>query len=183
MGEESDAMWRLYGEKGEGVRISVKSFDLLFQTHNAYDLYGLPNHEAVYIKIGKVRYLDEAKLRKKYEPVDEFYNMFMKPNGDGFFRSLLDKLKAYSYENEVRLIAWDFDGCFGCSETMRLEIPICGCDWIKRVTFGPAVGKDTYKAHRKRLTKLGLLKEKIARSQLYGKLKYNIDLSKLDHSK
>ena len=177
--EESDALWRLYGDKGEGVQITVKSSDLLFQAHNAYDLYGLPKGEIVYTKIGKVRYLDEAKLRKKYEPVDEFYNRFMKSNGEGFFESLLDKLQAYSYENEVRLIAWDFDGRFGCSETMRLEIPVCGCDWIERVTFGPAVGKDTYKAHRKRLTKLGLLKKKIYRSQLYGKLHYPSDLGKL----
>lgn len=45
-------------------------------------------------------------------------------NGKGFYESLLAKRKEYSSENEVRLIAWDFDGRFGCKETMRLEMGV-----------------------------------------------------------
>ena len=175
--KDSDAMWKLFGDKGKGVRITVKTENLFLHAYNGYHIMNVET------RIGKVLYVDEKKLRQKFETDKKFYKRFMKKNGKGFFESLLFKRNAYSYEKEVRLIAQDFFGRFGCSETMRLKIPVCGCDWIENVTFGPAVGKDTYKAHRKRLTKLGLLKEKIARSQLYGKLKYNIDLSKLDHSK
>lgn len=176
--EESDAMWKLFGSGGKGVRITAKSWDLLFQASNAYDT---KINEAVYTKIGKVLYLDETELRKKFESEDEFYKRFMQPNDEGFNESLLFKRKAYLYEKEARLIAHDFDGRFGCSETMRLEMetPCLGCDWIENVTFGPAVDPDTYEAHRERLTtRLGLSEEKIGSSTLYGKLQYTIDLRK-----
>ena len=96
----------------------------------------------------------------------------------GYYESLLFKRIAYSYEKEVRLIAHDFDGRFGNRETMRLEMdtPDRGYDWIEQVTFGPAIDNDTYEAHRDRLTKLGLSKEKISVSTLYGKLQNTIDL-------
>ncbi len=171
--EESDAMWKLFGNRGKGVRITAKSWDLLFQAYNSYDI---ENFEAVYTKIGKVRYLDEKELRQKFETDEKFYKRFMKSNGKGFFESLLFKRNAYSHEKEVRLIAHDFDGRFGNRETMRLEIPVCGCDWIECVTFGPAVDNDTYEAHRERLNKLGLSKQKIDASTLYGELYYTIDL-------
>lgn len=176
--EESDAMWKLFGSGGKGVRVTARSRNLFFQAYNAYDT---KINEAVYTKIGKVLYLDETELRKKFESEDKFYKRFMQPNGEGFNESLLFKRKAYLYENEARLIAHDFDGRFGCSETMRLEMetPYRGCDWIENVTFGPAVDPDTYEAHRERLsTRLGLSKEKICSSTLYGKLQYTIDLRK-----
>ncbi len=171
--EESDAMWKLFGNRGKGVRITTKSWDLLFQAYNAYDI---ENWEAVFTKIGKVIYIDETELRKIFETGDAFYKRFMQPNGKGFNESLLFKRNAYSYEKEVRLIAHDFDGRFGNRETMRLEIPVCGCDWIECVTFGPAVDCDSYKVHREKLIKLGLTEEKISVSTLYGKLQYTIDL-------
>ena len=174
LGEESVAMWKLYGCQGKGVRVTVKSSDLLFQAQKAYDI---TKNEAVYTKIGKVRYLDEAKLRKKYEPVDEFLRRFGKPNSEGSFESLLFKLKEYSTENEVRLISHDFDGRFGCSEEMEMSVD--GCDLIEHVIFGPKVDRDAYEIHRNRLDELGLLKEKIGLSQLCGKLQYPIDLRKL----
>ena len=175
--EESDAMWKLFGSGGKGVRITAKSWDLLFQAYNAYDI---ENNEAVYTKIGKVLYIDETELRELFETEDKFYKRFMEPNGKGFNESLLFKRKAYLYEKEARLIAHDFDGRFGCSETMRLEMetPHRGCDWIEHVTFGPAVESATYETHRKKLTKLGLSNEKISSSTLYGKLHYTIDLRK-----
>ena len=172
--EESDAMWKLFGSLGNGVRVTARTSNLFFHAFNGYNI---EKNEAVFTKIGKVLYLDETELRKKFEPKDEYYRRFMKSSGEGYYESLLFKRKPYSYEKEVRLIAHDFDGRFGCSETMRLEIPVCGRGWIKHVTFGPAVDNDTFKAHRKRLTKLGLLKSKIGLSQLYGNLRYTIDLS------
>ncbi len=86
--EESDAMWKLFGSRGKGVRVTARSWDLLFQAYNAYDI---ENWEAVFTKIGKVLYLDEKELRQKFETDEKFYKRFMKSNGKGFFESLLFK--------------------------------------------------------------------------------------------
>ena len=135
------------------MRVTARSGDLFFQAYNSYDI---ENYEAVFTKIGKVLYLDEKELRKKFETESEFIERFMESNCEGYYESLLFKRNAYSYEKEARLIAHDFDGRFGCRETMRLEMetPDRGCDWIEHVTFGPAVDNDTYEAHRERLDEL-----------------------------
>ncbi len=171
--EESDAMWKLFGNEGKGVRITVRSEDLHLKVCNSYDI---AKNEAVFTNIGKVCYLEETKLREEFETNDRFYKRFMKLSGEGYYESLLVKREPYSYEKEVRLIAYDLDGSFGCRETMRLEIPISGRGLVEHVTFGPAVDNDTYEAHRERLDKLGLSKEKIDASTLYGELHYTIDL-------
>lgn len=92
-------------------------------------------------------------------------------------RSKYDKaFRAYAEENEVRLIAHDFDSRFSCQRTLRLELPTKGHEWIENVTLGPAIDIDTAEAHCDRLTNLGFPKEKIKASTLYGALKYSINL-------
>ena len=77
----------------------------------------------------------------------------------------------------MRLIAHDFDDRFGCISTNRLSLPVAGTDWIRRVTFGPAIKPDALKAHRLRLSEIGLPLDKVSASKLYGPLTYRIDLS------
>ena len=81
--EESDAMWKLFGSQGKGVRITARPEHLLFQACNAYNI---EINEAVYTKVGKVLYLDEKELRKKFETESEFVERFMKSNCEGILR-------------------------------------------------------------------------------------------------
>ncbi len=170
---ESDAMWKLYGRRSTGVCITTTAKELLFQVYNAYDS---ASNEAVYTKIGKVKYLDEVDVRKLFEADKTFVERFIEPNCEGFYDSLLVKRKAYAYENEVRLTAHDFDGRFGSNATQQLSVSTFGNDWIKQITFGPAVKSDTFEAHRDRLHHLGLPLDKVEVSNLYGPLVYRIDL-------
>ena len=171
---ESDAMWKLFGSQSTGVRVTTLVKDLQLQAYNSHDL---DSNEAVFTKLGKVEYLSESEIRQKFQSAEEFVNRFKEPNCEGFYDSLLIKRIAYSYEKEVRLIAHDFDGRFGCSKTNRLSIPIAGTHWIQHVTFGPSVDADTFEAHRGRLQKNGLENEKISLSDLYGPLEYSISVS------
>lgn len=175
LNDESDSMWKLYGNRGEGVRISARAKDLYFQAYNSHDF---DRNEAVFTKIGSIEYLDETELRNKFENEEEFVDRVMKLNCEGYYESLLYKRKAYSSENEVRLIAHDFDGRFSCPRTLRLELPTRGCDWIESVTLGPAIDIDTAEAHRDKLTNLGFPNDRLKTSTLYGALQYSINLKR-----
>lgn len=175
LNDEADGMWKLYGNRGTGVRISARAKDLYFHAYNSHDF---DRNEAVITKIGRIKYIDELELRNKFENEAEFVERFMKLNCEGYYESLLYKRKAYAEENEVRLIAHDFDSRFSCQRTLRLELPTKGHDWIENVTLGPAIDIDTAEAHCDRLTNLGFPKEKIKASTLYGALEYTINLKR-----
>ena len=176
LNEESDAMWRLYASRNNGVRISTTAKKLYFEAYNAYDL-DLETHEFVPTKIGKVVYKDEIQIRKEIGSPLAFKARFMELNCEGHYDSLLTKRPPYEFEKEVRLIAHDFDGRFGCTETSRLAMPIGDTNWIESITFGPETDDDTFMAHQSRLIDLGIDEGKIARSNLYGPLSYTINLS------
>lgn len=170
---ESNAMWKLYGYQGKGVRISAKVSDLYFQAYNSYNIEA---NEAVYTKIGKIEYLDESELKRKFENEEQFYKKLMESNCEGYYESLLYKRKAFSDEKEVRLIAHDFDQRFSCQSSLKLELSIKTYDWIKTVTLGPAMDEFTAEAYYNELVKLGFPGCKIEKSSLYEKLNYTISL-------
>jgi hypothetical protein len=176
LNDESDAMWRLYASRNNGVRISTTTSKLYFEAYNAYDI-DLEPHEFVQTKIGKVIYKDEIQIREEIGSPLAFKDRFMELNCEGHYDSLLIKRLPYKFENEVRLIAHDFDGRFGCTETTRLAMPIGHASWIESITFGPETDDDTFIAHQSRLIDLGIDKVKIERSNLYGPLSYTINLS------
>ena len=173
MDEESDAHWRLYGSHSNGVCITTSVRDLLFHAYNAFDI---SNNDFVPVKIGKVIYLTEAEIAEYYQSNDKFVQEFTESNCSGYYRSLLIKRQAYKYENEVRLIAHDFDAKHGCNESHRLTVPLTSLNWIKNISFGPSIDSDTYEAHRARLSGLGLHAKLVSQSQLYGLLSYKVDL-------
>lgn len=167
-------MWRLYGQNAAGVRISAKAKDLLFQAYNSHDL--LTKHEYFKVKLGRVLYLEEEKLREKL--LDEFIEFIAPENADdGVLDSLFYKRKAYHTENEVRLVANDGSN-LGDRETGRLYAPLINLNWISEITFGPRMSEKDYDENKQKLLKAGIDESKIKLSALYGRLHYTIDLSK-----
>lgn len=179
MAPESDAMWRLYGDGGKGVRIETTADQLLFQARHGYDI---ESNEAVYLKIGTVQYRSVEELRKEFTEEQDFLRRFMEPNCDGWYEALLFKREAFAAENEVRLIAHDFDNRFGDKTTKRLTIPTLTNEWINSIELGPRIGPELSNALEAAITARGIDSRKVRKSQLYGPLEYTIDLSGNDAS-
>jgi hypothetical protein len=97
---ESDAMWRLYGDD-RSVKIRTTAARLLDAVNRA-----IPPDKNLSIpfKIGKVEYLPKEEIKAffsaKHKVVD---------NLRCHHESMMIKRDFYTHENEVRLVAYDFD--------------------------------------------------------------------------
>lgn len=170
---ESDTMWRLYGQNAAGVRISTRAADLLFQAYNSHSLR--EHKEYLKVKLGIVTYLPEDDLKQKL--IDEFRSMISADSmDDGILESLFFKRQAYHLESEVRLVANDASN-LGDQTSGRLLAPLVNFNWITEVLFGPAMKIEDFAYYKHKLIKLGIPSEKIRKSNLYGDLVYDIDLS------
>tara|TARA_R100000365_G_C2748168_1_gene79060 strand:+ start:590 stop:1336 length:747 start_codon:yes stop_codon:yes gene_type:complete len=98
----SDAMWRIYSNKNDGIRIRSTAGKLLG------NLAASKRAKISNCFIGQVRYLNENKLK-------DFANTHFKDgdfkdgnvtNGNQIARTLLIKRRAFIHEKEVRLIYW-----------------------------------------------------------------------------
>jgi len=96
---ESDALWRVYSpDKGAiQVKTSVrKLFDAFWRSANPL--------AQVSFFIGRVRYITEKELISLLTRPDGFQKWLHDSTGRGRAESLLFKRKAFSYEDEIRLI-------------------------------------------------------------------------------
>ena len=105
----SDAIWRIYSNGTDGVRIKTTVGELLGalaegiqntapQTHPNTPPDGLPSISAY---IGKVRYLYKNKLSNF---ADTHFAKGLDGNGKKIAETLLVKRKAFKHEREVRLV-------------------------------------------------------------------------------
>ena len=105
---ESDAMWRLYGGD-RSVKIRTTAGKLLGAAHNVIPL---GKNLSILFKIGRVSYLKEDEIRGFFstrEKIDEAIRCH--------HETMMIKRDFYSHENEVRLVAYDFN-----DENRRLEM-------------------------------------------------------------
>ena len=96
----SDAMWRIYSPKSDGVRIRTtvrKLAESFFESQK-------PMHEFK-CAIGKVLYLKEKELTNYANDIFDDYGITV----SNLFSSLLVKRPAFSHENEVRLLYCSID--------------------------------------------------------------------------
>lgn len=90
----SDAMWQIYSDKKNAVRVRTTVGRLIDSLHAAHDDWA---HATCFI--GKVQYMGERRL-------EEFAGTIFKDGitPEAIARSLLVKRNAYKHEREVRLI-------------------------------------------------------------------------------
>ncbi|MBM3855505.1 MAG: hypothetical protein FJ399_20515 [Verrucomicrobia bacterium] len=100
MVEESDAMWRLYGQ-GESVKIRTTAGALLGLVQRRFNLN---EDQFVTFKIGAVDYLDESQVAQSFATAERFREGLREPH-----ESTMMKRRAYEHESEARLVAYDFD--------------------------------------------------------------------------
>lgn len=160
---ESDAMWRLYGKDGYGVKISTsipKLFRILQEQHH-------------FSYVGKVHYFTKANLKKE---IDAFVrngemNFVDDSQSIGQAKTLLYKLAAYKYEQEVRAIVFDVQSKF-LGHT-RLSVDVDPNELIEQIIFGgPSLDKKTFESLKNKAQALGYT-GKIIRSSLYDMPKFS----------
>jgi hypothetical protein len=105
---ESDAMWQLYGAD-RSVKIRTTAEKLLGAANNAIPL---GKNLSILFKIGRVSYLKEDEIRGFFSTREKIVEAIRCHH-----ETMMIKRDFYSHENEVRLVAYDFN-----DENRRLEM-------------------------------------------------------------
>lgn len=152
----SDAMWQIYSRNRNAVRVRTTVGRLIGSLRAAHGQWADSS-----CFIGRVQYLTETKLKDFGRTVFKNY-----PGAEAIARSLLVKRKAYTHENEVRLIYIERtntkheNGVYGYALDPRRLIDQVMVDG--RVTY------QDFLPFKKRVMKLtGLSDRQVLRSLLY----------------
>ena len=97
---ESDAMWRIYSQFKDGIRVQSTPRKLLNALHAQIGEFA-----GVRGFIGQVQYQSTAQLLQSFQDID-----LLNTSGRGIAESLLYKRRAFSHEKEIRLIYFGNDG-------------------------------------------------------------------------
>ena len=151
---ESDAMWRIYSNDSEGVKIRTtirKLYSSLYEAAN-------PSKRDVSCFIGKVVYLGREAIRSYLtRPIN------LESSGVGVVETLLVKRIAFSHEKEVRLIYWA-DENNATADLFRYRID--PYDLIEEVVFDSRLDVNSYRRHKEELRALRY-EGRIVQSGLY----------------
>ncbi len=110
---ESDALWRIYAPKKDGILIRSTPKKLLTK------LYGSKPDDELRWEMGKINYLKEKDIVENSSIL--FNQVISDTSGRECFKSLLIKREAFRYESEVRLLYQDLDN--DCKEDIiKFEI-------------------------------------------------------------
>ncbi len=110
--EDSDALWRIYSSKKEGIRVTTTVRKLFSLIWNETDKFKSLNYF-----VGSVEY----KNRKEIEETmgnTSFWDIALGGQNDGFAKLLCMKRNEFKHENEVRLLIHENNnqGKNGCYE-------------------------------------------------------------------
>jgi hypothetical protein len=172
---ESDAMWRLYGGD-RSVKIRTTAEKLLAAANNAIPL---GKNLTILFKIGKVAYLPEKQIKAffsaKHRVVD---------NIRCHHESMMIKRDFYTHENEVRLVAYDFDDRnrrpgierhnlkFSPKEPDHMNIQIgsgTAGKWIDELVINPRLSHCCKQEVRNQVLKTNFDEKRIKESSLLAK--------------
>lgn len=152
---ESDAMWRIYSSKKDGVRITSTPRKLL------QALYFSPGEfRDITSFIGKVRYFSINKLKILLE--ENAASWITDTSGVGQAQTLLFKRSPFKYENEVRLIY----NSLGKIKGDIYSFPITPSDIIDDIVFDPRIEYRLFKQFKRKI-KAYSFKKRIVKSNLY----------------
>ena len=157
--KESDAMWRIYSQDHNSVKISTtprKLITSLLEINNNYNK----------TFIGKVKYLKSPDLKLLFE--QNAKNWVFEEGGLGHSKTLLHKRYPFKHENEIRLIHSTFIN----AERDILKYEIDPNNLIDNIVFDPHINYVKFKERKQNLRELGF-KKTIIKSNLYKDPVYN----------
>lgn len=131
---ETDAMWRIYSQNKDGVRLSTTPRKLLEALKSNAGKFA-----DVKCFIGKVQYQTKDKIIESFKDID-----LMNTNGSGIAESLLYKRREFSHEKEVRLI---YSGGDGKCNSDIFQFDIDPNALFDRVLFDPRMEEGLRKSY------------------------------------
>lgn len=153
----SDAMWRIYSPKSNGVRIRTTIPKL---ANSLSKTLGQWSHISCFM--GKVKYLNNKKMM-------DFANTIFKdvafPKSNLFAETLLIKRPAFKHENEVRLLYFERENN---SRNDLYKYSFDPHEVIDQVMIDPRVDYKTFLAMKASIKNKTGFKGKILRSLLYA---------------
>lgn len=167
--EETDALWRIYSPKKDGIRVKTTLRKLFDNFYN-------PTHKWAMIAffIGKINYETEEQIRAFFENPDNLGAIF-DTSAKGIVQTLLVKRPEFEHENEVRLIY------LANNETDDTTKKIYQYDFdpneiFDELLFDPRFDEELFVAKTAEFRAKGFIKA-IDKSKLYSVPKFNLRLN------
>lgn len=170
--KESDAMWRIYSQKKDGVKVKTtirKLFSPLFDLgghHTKMDgtIYNLSSF------VGKVKYETTKNLTEMLNNEDRMKDKLFDQSGHGQASTFYFKRKAFKHENEIRIM---YNSDNSLSDIFQYDIN--PYELFDQIVFDPRMSLDDFSTHKQTLKNLGFEKS-IIQSGLYKIKQFKIPL-------
>lgn len=155
--KESDAMWRIYSPKKDGVRVSTTIRKLFSNIWNEKDQF-----RSLKYFIGEVLYKPRHEI-EEFMRETSFLNIALGGQNDNFAKLLCIKRQEFSHENEVRVLVNDVDnaGKKGC-----YRVPFGYAKILHDVCIDPRLEEIDFMNTRDELVNMGCSLS-ITQSELY----------------
>jgi len=157
---ESDFMWRVYSMNYRGLKIKSTIKSVIGELKKEIT-------EGDLLKIGKVKYWDDQKIKMYFEDSSFLGNLLV----NGFYHSLLIKKESFKHENEIRIIYYSQKE--GVKKEDILKIKINTNNLFHEIALHPRLPKPLRSGIEKTIRKLGY-KNEIIYSNLYSVPELNI---------
>lgn len=167
--KESDAMWRIYSQAGQAVRI-MTSYRYLY--HTIYDWNRKHSDNPLWPLIDYVFYADENEINEwllSNSPMTFF--VFVELLGESVFIKRCE----FEHEKEVRVVFRNVEK----EEKKYIEFDFDPNYVFREIVIDPRVNKEEFIRQRDSLVNCGFDIKRIRKSTLYDfkKVKLNIDMS------
>lgn len=167
MTRESDAIWRIYAARKDGIRVTTTPRKLLKALYEQAGPFRDLNSF-----LGKVEYKSTPALTKMLNDGQSMRNLLTDTSGKGPARTLLFKRIAFRHENEVRLI-------HNSNNTVANDLfkfTVDPSELFDDVVFDPRMKYDRFQKDKQRLLRMGY-KKRVVKSVLYRvpKLSFNFN--------
>lgn len=158
---DSDAMWRIYSQKKDGIRIKTtirKLFNAAWEVNNTFS--------PLKYFIGKVSYHSREELEKFLKDTS-FWSIASGGQNDGFAKTLLMKRTEFEHENEVKILV----NIAVTDNDQRIEgslykISINTNNFIDEICIDPRLSNDEANVLKEKIKALGYAGT-INQSELY----------------
>jgi hypothetical protein len=176
--KESDALWRIYSPKKDGVKVKTtmrKLFEPLFQLGGVHHKMN-GNEYNLKSFIGKVQYKGKKTLLEILTDKDRMSGKLYDQSGKGQASTFYFKRWAFRHEKEVRLM---YNGSQDPSANGYIfKFDIDPIDLIDEIVFDPRMEKFEYETKKEIIQNWGFNK-KIIQSGLYKIEEYQLFVNEL----
>ena len=155
---DSDAMWRIYSPKKDGVKVITTVRNLFSNFYDSSDKFA-----SLKFLIGSVDYKSRVEI-EQFLAKTTFNDLALGGQPHKFAKTLLIKRPEFQHENEVRLLFHDSEGSYGSA-----GVAVFDFDWkkiISEVSLDPRLTNSEYLELKQKLISLGC-SVPIVQSELY----------------